>query len=1031
MTLLVIVILTIIVTAFLQSMTSEQKTARSYLNRYRAELAADAASELAMNRIRTFMRDHPYHASGVQKDPFTDKNASTGAIISRFPILTGSKTTSPTPTGGSDPLETNYLISAADPKIAPDASKLDDTNSVNINVLSSKDDTSGWIGSPVTLTKGTGTQVPQEFRAPWIELLADPKKKAQPDPKMADYNPVVARFAYWVEDETMKLDASVIGNGEKGGAFKRSKTGAFLTDLDLGAIPLQNKSPLPEGESTINSKILKARTDNPSRPLDSGILGEFTDDSPDNFKFHATTFSLSDELAGNGRRRANLNHIVDTSLSAAAGLDAKIIKGDLDDIVYTISGRHIFPGGTQTVFGEADEDTTGPLKDFGKRFYTTPDISAAVMGTSPNQLKHEDIYLLRLAANIRDYIDQDRQPTVVDSSKQIITQTQPQFSWNQGSEPMALGKEAIPYFQEHAWNFRMGNVTNNGGHKRNVSFTADQYFELYNPSTKDFKAPQGTKISVSSLPKFRAGNYPSVELQDFDLDLSGKDFPAGTAVVVTTAPSTSDDPQNMIPSSATIYRIHVADNIRKYDNQPGDVMVGSGSDAQPSADTRRYGIRLDGRSGSVDIDYQTEMVFSTPDGYLEAHPFIAIPGDTNNPVEMTLRDPGKGKTPGTFELSQPTRDKRLVWSSSLRGNDQPSRSGDARSLSEPMELVAGSNSAYGYDQGRFFSNINGSGDIPNTSTFGKPDISFVKPANWPDYNPTFTNSADTAYMTIADGEMMSIGELGNIYDPHRKLTSGADGASTTASDTTKIKRARGGGRTLKIGQPDDLLATNAARFSAGSTTAIAWNNAAWRLTDYFSTEPHEVVMSDSVQRGKININGVLRDGGVALRAALRSFEYLPSPEGDKRSTPKLSDADIDKLIDQLKDYQKTKGPLMERGELSQLDFFYNAKNSPAGQNAQTGQSTANDRSREELFRRVVELITTRSASYSVYAIGQAVRQKTTPDSDGQYTLDVLSTVLQRDVFWLDPKLKTAPNQNPKPESKVETYGYYPVYHITR
>jgi hypothetical protein len=35
----------------------------------------------------------------------------------------------------------------------------------------------------------------------------------------------------------------------------------------------------------------------------------------------------------------------------------------------------------------------------------------------------------------------------------------------------------------------------------------------------------------------------------------------------------------------------------------------------------------------------------------------------------------------------------------------------------------------------------------------------------------------------------------------------------------------------------------------------------------------------------------------------------------------------------------------------------------------------NDRGREELFRRVIELVTTRSASFTVYAVAEAVKQK--------------------------------------------------------
>ncbi len=50
-TLLSIVVLAIIVTAFLQSMTVERQTAHSYLNRTKATLAAEAGLSRVMDRL--------------------------------------------------------------------------------------------------------------------------------------------------------------------------------------------------------------------------------------------------------------------------------------------------------------------------------------------------------------------------------------------------------------------------------------------------------------------------------------------------------------------------------------------------------------------------------------------------------------------------------------------------------------------------------------------------------------------------------------------------------------------------------------------------------------------------------------------------------------------------------------------------------------------------------------------------------------------------------------------------------------------
>jgi hypothetical protein len=287
-------------------------------------------------------------------------------------------------------------------------------------------------------------------------------------------------------------------------------------------------------------------------------------------------------------------------------------------------------------------------------------------------------------------------------------------------------------------------------------------------------------------------------------------------------------------------------------------------------------------------------------------------------------------------------------------------------------LVAGSNAAFGNDQGRFFANISGSGIVPGNATFGNAAMTFVNPTNWPDYSISFNDTSDRAYSVVRDGWMQSIGELGNIFDPHRKISGGGDGASSDPSEAVQILRARGGGRTLKIGQPDDLV--SGPRFGARSETSVGWFNAAWRLADIFSVDEPSIPFSEETARGKLNVNGILRDNGVAFRSLLRSFRFLNTPDGDPgRANNLFGDAEIDELIAQIQSYLTTNGPFMERGELSQVPFFSGAGNTNRA-GGQSG-SVSMDRSREEIFRRVVEHITTRSASFSVYVVGESVQQR--------------------------------------------------------
>jgi hypothetical protein len=259
--------------------------------------------------------------------------------------------------------------------------------------------------------------------------------------------------------------------------------------------------------------------------------------------------------------------------------------------------------------------------------------------------------------------------------------------------------------------------------------------------------------------------------------------------------------------------------------------------------------------------------------------------------------------------------------------------------------------------------------------------------------------------------MQSIGELGNVYDPVRTIAN-----SDTPPVVPSILRARGGGRTLKIGQIDDRI--SGGRFSP------AWFNASWRLVDLFSANTSKdgsgnfLKTSPPTSRGKINVNGVLRDGGVAFKAALRNFVFKSALDSDQNLGGKpLSDTEADQLISDLTLYLTTNGPMMERGELSQLPFF---NSGTAGSFNNLGK--ANDRGREEIFRRCVEMITTRSASFTVYAIGQAVRQ----DKNGNKT--AIGERRMATTFQLQPKaggvlLETST----KPYDVVDSYSVKKVY----
>ena len=222
--------------------------------------------------------------------------------------------------------------------------------------------------------------------------------------------------------------------------------------------------------------------------------------------------------------------------------------------------------------------------------------------------------------------------------------------------------------------------------------------------------------------------------------------------------------------------------------------------------------------------------------------------------------------------------------SSLKGNASgatPSQVGDPRTNDEQLATTT---STADDDQTAYkLEAWNSPAQIPNT-TFTKLNANYVNPGLWNDFA---TNTAEAAHapVVIANGALVSIGQLGDIFEPVRSI-----GVSGT------IDYSRGGGRTFKIGQPDDLWDKNS------TSPSREWT--AWRLLDYFTT-------TDSLQlEGRINVNSVNRDGGSALKATLYGYNFEASPDSDPTiASQALTDLQIESLIAQIQSRLKKRASI--------------------------------------------------------------------------------------------------------------------------
>jgi hypothetical protein len=671
-------------------------------------------------------------------------------------------------------------------------------------------------------------------------------------------------------------------------------------------------------------------------------------------RFYTTAASYANDLSGTGQKRINLNALV------TEGLTASDIAGDMQDIIYAITGNQVtsMGNGTSRLLGGLP-NANSPFPNFGSRFYS------GANATSKN------IYLKKIAANIRDYIDADSQPTLVNTSGNVEGPVVP-AEWYNNWPPQAIGKEAIPYLQETAW---AGNEVSwsGAGSTRTATIEIDHYLEFFNPSTKSFVAPPGTKIQFSNGPSWDAGIYPALEIDDFELDISGVSFPAGRVTVITTNPGpAANDPPGLILDPTTIVRITPSpSSARIFVNR----MTNESINGQPG-----FQNQLLARDSAV-ADNQSRLIVAGMNGIYGATPVYGYTG--------------AGSFYWNFKGANIGDRKRFVYSSSLMGNSADGRSGDPRSLNEQLKVLS-YNSA-NQDNTRFYGNIQGNSVIPGAATLGKaalpPFVDTTKNQGtlgaWGDYTPVFNDTSTTAFNIIRDEPMVSIGELGHIYDPYR------------LASPSGIEYSRGGGRTLKIGQPDDVIGS-AARFSA------TWQNAAWRLTDVFGVSSNRTqVELEPTSRGKININSVGRDGGMALKSLLRNYVFPASPASDAGTAGKILREDNDEInyiVSSVSSYLTSNGPFMERGELSQISFFSGYPN-PRTIGSQKVRESA-DRSREQIFRGLAEMITTRSASFAVYSVGEALQESDTG------AIKALGRSYMGSVYTITPNLPSALRSTP-------------------
>jgi hypothetical protein len=973
-------VLSIIVVAFLQSMSIERQTARSYMNKYRAELAAESAANEATDLL--LQSD-----SNCLVNAYAENAAQYNGQSYTAPYLTTLKLD----TDATGIAETHYLCSSIDPtktgsgfwRSPADASSAADVETTDINAVTPTF-REGFIG--LQDARGNRRTVP----VPWREVLANPSKPKQTDRNAANYNPVVARYAYWIDDESAKINLSTAGAVDSTTPNKEHLRKAGKDPKEVALHTLLSDFPSSTGESV--EKFLSDRAIEPinkASPMfpPSTFRNLSTELQSDLFwqtrRAFVTSWSESDERGPVGGvpntfgvRKINLNDFVakahDYQTSDGRSKIAKAVVA-LGDYINAI------------------------LPDFGKR--------AAQSGVDASAKRR---YCAQIAANIQDYIDEDSQPTVI---RQNLDSPQWEEAPDPNAEgegrpsqpPAAFGKENVPSITEY-----VGYYYNESG-----SLRIDHTFEALNIYTKDIVLNPSNwgnvYIFLAQRPTITpTGGGTPPDLRDpLVLTIPANTvFPSGRYSLITTLPSTSPHRFQWIATDSATAKWTPINWITVPRNET-------------TFSYGNNGLTMQGDGTRVAADADTEIVIANNYGYLDIQPRIA---QESNRADGIIPLPSNATR---YIATQPFGNDGASSTTANAFRKYPLDSGDPRSQTDiypSYNEASGSVAITAWRRNSYGSRgPTALGGDSNGGSYGfMPDNTGDTATYVPE--PLFAQNSTTstrAMAVIRDGSMATIGELGFIYDPALPGLPNPEGTWR-----------RGGFRTLCIGTrygevadagtggtTNDPLRLTQTVPNPKSTGSNLTTMRAYRLMDIFDVSKN--------LNGRILINSALRD---PRNLPLKSVFYNLKTQSNTATTvtatgdyagpfdPKISanqSVAVDKVISALEaeaDSGKT-GPFLSLGQIGDLDIF-NTGTDLYGSDLKpnSGNTRFYDRGREEILRNTFQLLTLKGSVYTIYVVAQAgdtVKSKFVPKSTiyltrtikltRKYPADPLSSITATDL----------------------------------
>lgn len=771
----------------------------------------------------------------------------------------------------------------------------------------------------------------------------------------------VGRYAYWVEDLQARVDPLIAGNQDGAGSIHTREPWPFpAPGLDNIATGATNQPPL--------SQIALYAIDPNALEDKQGTLGKSL------MINRKHLISPEASIPGAGFEPPMVRLTYPEGAPDPAYPDVFATPGQLSDPAARAAEEGLFPGlksykeRPMVPFEDGMDPTVAGKPKLNLNQLLAKGEDAAVTEMAEFLKKglpkleerkggFPEDYFKTLAANAIDYADADSKPLVKSGQYR--------------------GLDACPLVSEFLMRFRWENVLTENGRKYLV-LSASTYVELWNMSSKDLTGE--AQVSYETKYRFPLGANPEVSLDDMTEALP----------VLPDSDGYKWFPAQSVTLKANEYRVIRCGTVTyKIDAGPSSVFIPSplvleGETYGSSGAGYRMrwnGVLIDQSRGGLHRNNSSLNYPADTTGQPRQRTRTTIPSHSHTRSGTFVNNMGDPRMSyynvcpqdaNVYPDNYSPNRRNIRWGTIYNPSDDGATKPKVYGRVMPSEWPDGGHNST-YESNAFYTTDQRV--LPDDNRFFPASTSVLR-------NPP----PDEAPMRLSNlGRFYSATELGRVYDPIMWIVSGpatpngpwGDVLATSTSSTD-----HGGGNTLRIGRPEH------PRFNKPGEPGME----AWRLLDLFHTGISTSDLAEEREgpvrliKGHVNLNTATHDviramvvGALTMdpKMAVRTSEshnvtsLMAPPVAPFRMTPAQIDAEADRIANAIIKTRKTK-PFATNASISEVidaasKPIFGKPNVP-----NANQLHLADSAQEEFFARIYESTTVRSRNFRIWVVGQAI-----------------------------------------------------------